>query len=83
MFPNKGEHPVLPGWARGACTHTATGAMLLLGRRQASSVPSAGVGQWLLRGMEVRDVSMGDFLEEVSIQWSLEGLMEEELTQRR
>lgn len=52
-------------------------------RRQASSVPGAGVGQWLLRGTEVRDVTMGGFLEEVSLQWRLEGLMEEELTQRR
>ena len=50
-------------------------------RRQASSVPGAGVGQRLLRGTEVRDVTLGGFLEEVTTQWSFEGLMEEELTQ--
>ena len=31
-------------------------------------------------GTEVRDVTVGGFLEEVTIQWSFEGLMEEELT---
>ena len=29
------------------------------------------MGQWLLRGTEVRDVTMRGFLEEVSIQWRL------------
>ena len=38
------RHPVPPGWARGACTHTAAGAVLLLGHLRAR--PHHGVCAW-------------------------------------